>query len=139
MEGEKGMQPLAKAQKQGKGGKGSRERGTHRRTPIEAIPTPDLAVPYAAPRSVGGGKRATFQYGRAKMSGGAAFHANSLANTSAAATPMKPKKGADSGHRGLAPSADMAGLWRHKQHKQVSTTKRDTPRATQVTPPHTYK
>eukprot|EP00490_Sorites_sp_Unknown_P016068 CAMPEP_0114650730 /NCGR_PEP_ID=MMETSP0191-20121206/7861_1 /TAXON_ID=126664 /ORGANISM="Sorites sp." /LENGTH=60 /DNA_ID=CAMNT_0001864687 /DNA_START=427 /DNA_END=609 /DNA_ORIENTATION=+ len=41
-------------------------------TPMEAMPTPDLAVPYAAPK---------------------------LANTSAEVTPMKPKK-AEEGSQG---------------------------------------
>ena len=85
-----------------------------------AMPTPALAVPYAAPRSARGGQgqagdtrgqRAKRRRGgRAarrrpaalprKQGAGAANDA--LANTNAAATPMKPKKAAEEGHSGLS-------------------------------------
>jgi hypothetical protein len=44
-------------------------------TPMDEIPTPDLAVPYAAP---------------------------TLANTRAEVTPIKPKKGAEAGQVSIA-------------------------------------
>ena len=73
-------------------------------TPIEAIPTPDLAVPYAAPisdmtgndggiKSSRGGKNNSSTKKRMNFEN----QKNLLAKHNAAVTPMKPKNGADVG------------------------------------------
>lgn len=56
-------------------------------TPIEEIPTPDFAVPYAAPISVKHVNVIVFEK----------LFRNVLAKQRAAVTPMNPKKGAEVG------------------------------------------
>lgn len=78
-------------------------------TPMDEMPTPDLAVPYAAPRSAHesrgpgrsrAGENCSRPTGWVRLARGAGRRRDALAKMSAAAAPMKPKKGAEGGQSG---------------------------------------
>ena len=93
-------------------------------TPIDDTPTPDLAVPYAAPRSADGGDGGSARPSGGRRAGTSARRARArpasgwqgaigfvnqradaaacvLAKMRATAAPMKPKNGADAGQRSV--------------------------------------